>query len=105
MLDPGQRRIHPLLRFAVLDRDDFVCRYCGGEATEVDHATPWGRGGVTLPANLVAACRPCNRAKGERTPQEWRRDLATERLRNADAPVRSRRAKAARRRRRFSRAR
>jgi 5-methylcytosine-specific restriction endonuclease McrA len=103
-LDPGQRRIHPLLRFAVLNRDDFVCRYCGAEASEVDHATPWGRGGETLPFNLVASCQPCNRAKGERTPGEWRRDLAAERLRATRAPSRRAKAPSARpRRRRFSR--
>jgi 5-methylcytosine-specific restriction endonuclease McrA len=94
-LDPGQRRIHPLLRFAVLDRDGFTCRYCGSPASDVDHVTPWSRGGETLPYNLVAACRPCNRAKGERTPQEWRRDLDRDRLRHA----------ARFRRRRFSRSR
>jgi 5-methylcytosine-specific restriction endonuclease McrA len=80
-LDPGQRRIYPLLRFAILDRDHFLCRYCGAEATEVDHVCPWTRGGPTLPFNLVAACRSCNRQKGERTPEEWRRALAVERLR------------------------
>ena len=78
--DPGQRRIHPLLRGAVLHRDGWTCRYCGDEAGEVDHIDPWARGGRTIPANLVAACGRCNRAKGNRTPAEWRRDEAVERL-------------------------
>jgi hypothetical protein len=72
--DPAQRRIHPILRGAVLDRDGWTCRYCGREATEVDHVDPRARGGATTPANLVAACRPCNKGKGARTPGEWRRD-------------------------------
>ena len=107
--DPGQRRIHPLLRFAVLNRDDFLCRYCGGPATEVDHTTPWSRGGETLPFNLAAACRACNRAKGERTPEEWHRDLAAERARKAKEIARAGRPWAGRperrSRRRFSRSR
>jgi 5-methylcytosine-specific restriction endonuclease McrA len=78
--DPAQRRIHPLLRAAVLQRDDWTCRYCGGEATEVDHLDPRARGGATTPANLVGTCRPCNKAKGIRTPTEWWRDETHERL-------------------------
>jgi len=78
--DPAQRRIHPLLRGAVLHRDRWTCRYCGGEATEVDHVDPRARGGATTPANLVGACRRCNKTKGIRTPGEWRREEALERL-------------------------
>jgi 5-methylcytosine-specific restriction endonuclease McrA len=78
--DPAQRRIHPLLRGAVLHRDDWTCRYCGHEATEVDHVAPRARGGTTSPTNLVAACRSCNKTKGIRTPWEWRRDEALRRL-------------------------
>jgi 5-methylcytosine-specific restriction endonuclease McrA len=78
--DPAQRRIHPILRGAVLDRDGWTCCYCGREATEVDHVEPRARGGATTPANLVAACRPCNKGKGIRTPGEWRRDEAHDRV-------------------------
>ena len=78
--DPAQRRIHPLLRGAVLHRDGWTCRYCGSEATEVDHVQPHAHGGSTTPANLVASCRPCNKAKGFRTPEQWRREETTRRL-------------------------
>jgi len=78
--DPAQRRIHPMLRGAVLHRDGWTCRYCGKDATEVDHVAPRARGGATTPANLVATCRTCNKTKALRTPCEWRRDLALERL-------------------------
>jgi 5-methylcytosine-specific restriction endonuclease McrA len=78
--DPAQRRIHPLLRGAVLHRDGWTCRYCGKEATEVDHVAPRARGGATSPTNLVAACRPCNKTKGIRTPAEWQRAKALSRL-------------------------
>src|SRR3954451_20815303 len=79
--DLGQRRIHPILRGAVLERDDWTCAYCGRETTEVDHVAPRARGGSSTPTNLVAACRPCNKAKGLRTPTEWRFDEALERIR------------------------
>jgi 5-methylcytosine-specific restriction endonuclease McrA len=78
--DPTQRRIHPMLRGAVLQRDGWKCRYCGREATEVDHVDPYARGGSTTPGNLVAACRRCNKAKGIRTPEEWRREETMKRL-------------------------
>jgi len=92
-VDPAQRRIHPLLRGAVLHRDDWTCRYCGGEAMGVDHVAPRARGGATTPANLVAACRCCNRTKGIRTPEEWRRDRALARLLTKPSPCRSRRGR------------
>jgi len=78
--DPAQRRIHPLLRGAVLSRDGWSCGYCGRETTEVDHVDPQARGGATTPGNLVAACRACNQRKGLRTPAEWRRDETLTRL-------------------------
>lgn len=48
------------------------CAYCGAEATLVDHVMPRSRGGSNKRRNLVPACKPCNSAKGNRTPQEWR---------------------------------
>jgi 5-methylcytosine-specific restriction protein A len=51
---------------SVLERDGYLCRYCGGPATTVDHLIPKARGGTDDDGNLVAACRPCNSAKGSR---------------------------------------
>jgi len=55
-----QTRVHVLLR------DSYRCRWCGGEAHEVDHLTPVARGGSDRPENLVAACRACNARRGAR---------------------------------------
>lgn len=55
---------------AVLDRDGRVCRYCGSEATVVDHIVPVVQGGGNEDDNLAAACVPCNSKKGARTPEE-----------------------------------
>ena len=55
------------LRFAVLERDNFRCVYCGRTAAEarleIDHVHPRNKGGADLVSNLVAACFECNRGK------------------------------------------
>jgi 5-methylcytosine-specific restriction endonuclease McrA len=63
------------LRWKIYARDNFTCRYCGanGVPLSLDHVIPHAKGGTATIDNLVAACRPCNSAKGARTPQEWER--------------------------------
>lgn len=39
---------------------------------EWDHVIPLSQGGPNTAENLVWACRPCNRAKKNRTPEQWR---------------------------------
>lgn len=55
------------LRFEILRRDGFTCRYCGAEASEsklqIDHVVPVTFGGTDTPDNLVAACAECNSGK------------------------------------------
>lgn len=60
-----------LSRRNVFLRDGHTCMYCGdgGELT-IDHVVPRSRGGGSSWENLVACCRPCNLAKGRRTPAE-----------------------------------
>jgi hypothetical protein len=57
-------------RPGVLRRDKYVCGYCGGRGTTVDHILPTSRGGKNTWQNTVAACDPCNQRKGDRTPAE-----------------------------------
>ena len=66
-------------------RYDAECVYCGhpGEIVwmtatwvvfpglELDHVHPEYLGGTGDPENIVLACRPCNRAKGHKTIEEW----------------------------------
>jgi hypothetical protein len=69
------------VRVRVMARDNYTCVYCNkAPATELDHVFPQSRGGATSDLNTVASCRNCNRRKGARTPQEWRRAQAVERL-------------------------
>jgi len=57
----------------ILERDNYVCRYCGldGRASfenalvmRVDFVVPRARKGKKSPGNLVACCTPCNTIKG-----------------------------------------
>lgn len=57
------------LRFAVLERDGFKCRYCGRGASQgailhADHIKPKSSGGEDSLENLVTACQECNIGKG-----------------------------------------
>jgi hypothetical protein len=55
------------LRFHVLTRDDYTCRYCGRRAPvvriTVDHVVPIALGGSDHPGNLTACCYDCNEGK------------------------------------------
>ena len=61
-----------ITRRAVLARDAYTCQYCGRESAglTVDHVIPRSRGGSSHWDNIVAACAPCNRKKGNRLPTE-----------------------------------
>jgi 5-methylcytosine-specific restriction endonuclease McrA len=56
-------------RFAILERDDFTCHYCGRNAREhkvvlvIDHVRPLKRGGNDSFDNLITACVECNSGK------------------------------------------
>jgi hypothetical protein len=54
------------LRRFVLERDGNACVYCGRSdiALTLDHVVPRSKGGCSTPMNTVAACEPCNLAKG-----------------------------------------
>lgn len=72
---PVPRRLPlPLSRRTVLARDLYTCQYCGAQPGRaeltLDHVLPRSRGGVTAWENVVTACGPCNRRKGNRTPEE-----------------------------------
>lgn len=61
------------LRFEVLRRDNFTCRYCGAKAPDVklnvDAVVPEALGGSHKdPTNLVAACENCNNGKSSTSP-------------------------------------
>ncbi len=59
-----------LNRRAVFARDDNRCQYCGAAAENIDHVVPRSRGGQHVWENVVAACRPCNSRKEDRSVHE-----------------------------------
>ncbi len=51
------------------------CVYCGSaldlDSATLDHVQPLARGGAHTPGNVVSACGPCNRRKGDLLPHEF----------------------------------
>ena len=70
------RYISVALRTAVMERDGYVCQYCGAPATDCDHVYPLSNGGTTTITNLVAACGVCNSIAGLRVFTEFERKRA-----------------------------
>lgn len=65
----------PRFRKKVLfNRDNWQCQYCGTPLTHtsvsIDHVLPSSRGGGTTWKNCVTACKPCNKKKANKTPDE-----------------------------------
>ncbi|EED36038.1 HNH endonuclease domain protein [Luminiphilus syltensis NOR5-1B] len=64
----------PLCNRTLFRRDDHRCLYCGQQFSRSeltrDHVLPVSRGGDNRWENVVAACRRCNWAKDNRTPEE-----------------------------------
>jgi len=62
------------LRFEVLRRDGYRCRYCGATAEDtaltIDHVLPEALGGLTEAANLATACAACNSGKSSVAPDQ-----------------------------------
>lgn len=58
------------IRIPILERDEYMCAYCGRKAETVDHVFPKSRGGIEDPENLVACCKRCNQRKQSRTLEE-----------------------------------
>jgi hypothetical protein len=60
------------LRYEILRRDNFTCRYCmtatPGTPLRVDHVVPVALGGTDDATNLVTSCEPCNSGKTSTVP-------------------------------------
>jgi len=71
----GPRYGYEHLRAALAAEYGSRCAYCGQElpvsALEADHVISKSRGGSDAWENRLLACKPCNDAKGGRTPEEW----------------------------------
>lgn len=65
-----RRGISVSLRFKILQRDHFLCQYCGQRppavTLEIDHILPVVLGGSNAEDNLITSCHECNRGKRDR---------------------------------------
>jgi hypothetical protein len=68
-----QRLIEQRVSWKVFRRDNYTCRYCGktGLPLTVDHLVLWEEGGPSIEENLVAACRKCNKTRGNMQYADW----------------------------------
>jgi hypothetical protein len=58
----NQRRVlSPAAKESILESDGYVCLYCLGHATEIDHFVPYSYGRSHCNGNLVSCCEECNR--------------------------------------------
>jgi 5-methylcytosine-specific restriction endonuclease McrA len=76
LYDRIPRRDVKFSRQKVLQRDNFICQYCGDrfppKQLNVDHVVPRQKGGKTSWDNLVCSCIPCNTRKANKLPHEAR---------------------------------
>lgn len=55
----------------ILERDLFLCAYCGGVATWVDHVVPYSYSQCSDKDNLVASCEECNLIAGNKVFKDF----------------------------------
>ena len=69
----SQRQIEAVVSWKVFKRDGYRCRYCGNDniPLTVDHLILWEEGGPSIEANLVSACKKCNRVRGNTPYEKW----------------------------------
>lgn len=69
----------PTLRLELMERDRWLCRYCGEPVTAdtatLDHIVPQARGGPSTPDNLATACLMCNSIKADRAYEDAAADI------------------------------
>jgi 5-methylcytosine-specific restriction endonuclease McrA len=76
--DPRLSRAYRKARLACLQRDGYVCHYCGQDATTADHVIPIIAGGDPISLdNMVACCASCNSRKGSRGQGAFLRTMRT----------------------------
>ena len=67
------------VREYLLDKYGHTCQYCGGKTgdaiLEWEHIRPKSKGGSNSIKNATLSCQSCNREKGNRTPEQWIKDI------------------------------
>ena len=90
----GSKWITRKRRFAIYERDDHKCVYCGIQMEDapqpftLDHIVPCELGGSNASGNLVSSCKSCNAAKGAKSQRaffKWLREtksVDTDKIKN-----------------------
>lgn len=75
ILRKSARQIDTAVQWKVFKRDGYRCRYCGNDDVplSVDHLVTWADGGPSITDNLVAACKRCNKIRGDIKYEDWMR--------------------------------
>lgn len=73
ILRKANREVDNVVSWAVYRRDGYRCRYCGRNDVPltVDHVIRWEERGPWIEANLVTACRKCNKTRGSMSYPDW----------------------------------
>lgn len=62
-----KNKIPDKIRWAVWERDNFICQKCGSRKDlTIDHVYPESKGGKMTMKNAQTLCRTCNSSKGAR---------------------------------------
>jgi hypothetical protein len=69
----SERQVDQNVTWAVFRRDGYSCRYCGKNDVPltVDHLILHHEGGPSVEANLLSACRKCNKVRGDIQYSDW----------------------------------
>ncbi|WP_185959613.1 HNH endonuclease [Lentibacillus cibarius] len=59
------------LKKFVLERDGFICYYCGFYGDTIDHKISKSKGGLSTPRNCVCSCGECNSEKADMRYKEY----------------------------------
>lgn len=76
-IGPGRIRLrfdpfaYRYIRLKVLERDRYVCYWCGEPGETMDHVVPWSKGGRTTMDNCICACQECNGMRGDMPAAEF----------------------------------
>lgn len=76
LLRKSNRQIEQGVSWNCFRRDGYSCRYCGNFRVPltVDHLVRWEEGGPSIEANLLSACRKCNKIRGDKHYGDWLKD-------------------------------
>lgn len=69
----SQRQVDTAVTWKVFKRDQYRCRYCAADDVPltIDHLVCWEDGGPSTIPNLLAACKKCNKTRGNTLYEAW----------------------------------